>query len=67
MMNTLGKNSNNNQLSMNPMANNKNNRAVSMQPNGLGGIGKTETLNTNNDDLISVNTYGTDGIQGLGA
>jgi hypothetical protein len=61
MMNTLGKNSNNNQLSMNPMAN-KNNRAVSMQPNGLAGIGKAETLNTNNDDLISVNTYGTDGI-----
>ena len=51
-MNTLGKNA---QLSMNPMVANKN-RAVSMHPNGIAGIGKIETVNTNNDDLISVNT-----------
>ena len=63
MMNTLGKNA---QLSMNPMVANKN-RAVSMQPNGITGIGKIETVNTNNDDLISVNTYGIDGGQGLNA
>jgi hypothetical protein len=63
MMNTLGKNA---QLSMNPMVANKN-RAVSMHPNGIAGIGKIETVNTNNDDLISVNTYGIDGGQGLNA
>ncbi len=62
MMNTLGKGA---QMSMNPMANK--NRAVSMQPNGIAGIGKVENLNTNNDDLISVNTYGIDGVQGLNA
>ena len=60
MMNTLGKGA---QMSMNPMGNK--NRAISIQPNGIGG--KVETLNTNNDDLISVNTYGIEGNQGLNA